>query len=129
MADSTALITARAPAEGDVDFDDLPGYKDKGRILFQYFVGNKDFIDRVEILDYDSDKSPFWLNENGFMDHTVDDMVDLELDGFYVLEGVHGQYYRGSWSWGEDDTEDWYFDYCRRASEQEIETGLLDEQV
>lgn len=103
------------------DDDALPSYTEPGRILFWYCpIPNED--PEVEIIDYDADKAPFWLSEAGFMDYTLQGIVHLELEGYYVLEGVLGH----SWQdyWGEYD-ERWDFEFCRRASQIEIDTQAL----
>jgi hypothetical protein len=100
--------------------DDLPSYSDPGRILF-FFDPSDDR--RVDIFDYDGDKAPFWLLEGGFMDYSVRDMVNIELEGFYVLEGVTGYVSR---SWDGECDENWSFEFLRRASESEIRTEALD---
>lgn len=113
------LITARSATEAD-DFEP-PSYSEPGKILFHYKNPLSD--DEVEIIDYDGG-GPFWLNEGGFMDYTVRDMIDLELEGQYVLEGVLGTYIRGD-GYVTDDWETYEFEFCRRASQQEIDTGAL----
>ena len=75
------------------------------------------------MLDYDADKAAFWMQETGFMDHYMMDMIWLELDGYCVLEGVLGHSYQDYF--GEWD-EEWDFKFCRRASEEEIRTGTLE---
>jgi hypothetical protein len=118
---STLFPPDDLPAEIAEEFD-LPPYNLAGRILFHFQPPDDDTIFGIEIIDYDSDKGPFWLHESGFMDKTIEDMVDLELSGYYVLEGVIGH----SWQdyWGEYN-EDWSFEFCRRATEEEIRTGSL----
>jgi hypothetical protein len=103
-------------ASDKFDDDEMPRLADAGRILFELFAGE------VEIIDYDGDKAPFWLHEGGFMDYTVRDMVDLECDGFYVIEGVIGYFSKDYF--GEYD-ETWEFALCRRATEEEIKTEAL----
>jgi hypothetical protein len=107
-----------------VDYD-LPPYDLAGRVLFRFRPPNDDTIFGIEIIGYDSDKGPFWLHESGFMDQTIGDMVDLELEGFYVLEGVIGH----SWQdyYGEYN-EEWLFKFCRRATEEEIRTEALEDK-
>jgi hypothetical protein len=102
---------------------DLPSYNMAGRILFHFDPTCGEEPTGIEVLDYDSDKAPFWLHEAGFMDYTILDMVDLELEGYYVLEGVIGHAWQDYF--GEYD-EEWTFEFCRRASEEEIKTGALE---
>jgi hypothetical protein len=118
MNDLAQLFTF-TPA--DPTDDDLPSYSDPGRILFLFIPIPGDPL--VESIDYDGNKAPFWLHEGGFMDYAVRDMVDIELEGFYVLEGVTG--YVSKDYFGEYD-EDWEFELCRRASESEIKSEALE---
>lgn len=102
---------------------DPPSMKDPGRILFSFAPIPNDKAE-VEILDYDPDKAPFWLNEGGFMDYSVRDMIALELEGVYVMEGVTGHGWKDYL--GEYD-ESWDFTLLRRASEKEITTQALED--
>lgn len=112
------LITAFEKAEPD---EELPSYREAGRILFNYLpIPNKDA--EIEIIDYDADKAPFWLHEGGFMDYTIRNMINIELEGYYVLEGVIGFAWQDYW--GECD-EEWNFESCRRATGEEIRTQAL----
>lgn len=112
------FITAFEKAEPD---EELPSYRETGRILFNYLpISNEDA--EIEIIDYDADKAPFWLSEGGFMDYTIRDIVNIELEGQYVLEGVIGYAWRDYW--GEYD-EEWSFEFCRRATDDEIRTQAL----
>lgn len=103
--------------------DDLPKYSDPGRILFR-IGADVDELYGIEVLDYDVDASPFWLNESSMTDYTINQIVDLELAGTYVLEGVTGHGWKDYF--GEYD-EEWSFEFCRRASKSEEETGALDD--
>jgi hypothetical protein len=106
----------------------LPKYSDKGRILFAvYPVPNEP--PQYEVFDYDSDSSVCWIHEGIGCDYFLANYVDLdiELEGMYVMEGVHGYYYRGNWSYGEDDDEEWEFEFIRRASPEEEESQTLEE--
>lgn len=97
----------------------LPAYNIPGRILFRFYPAHE-----IELLDLEGDRAPFWLMEGGFAERTIADLVDLELEGVYVLEGVIGHFSRDYW--GECD-EEWTFDLCRRATQSEIETEALDD--
>ena len=117
MTDLMQQITAK---EEEDDFE-LPSYNEPGRILFKFIPAIFD-DDDAEIEPIDHDGCAFWLHEGGFMDYTIRDMVNLELEGHYVLEGVRGhawQDYFGEWD------EDWSFEFCRRATDEEIRTEAL----
>lgn len=111
--------------------DDLPGYKDPGRILFEiyhiYRCGDQPTSHtryEIEVHDYDSGSSVMWLQEGQGIDYWLQDVIDLEGTGFYVVEGVTGTYYRGD-GWSTDDDEEWEFTLCRRATLEEISSLAL----
>lgn len=79
----------------------------------------------VEVLAYDCDSSVFWINEGVGFDWWIDENVDLELPGFYVIEGITGTYYRGTWG-VDDDDEEWEFELCRRATDEEVAELMLE---
>lgn len=105
---------------------ELPKYSDRGRILFRIWLCANDKPE-FEVLDCDSNSSVMWLSEGIGLEYFLGYEADLEieLDGTYVMEGVHGVYYRGD-RWTTDDDEEWYFDRIRRASEAEIAAECLD---
>lgn len=96
-----------------------PSYNEPGRILFRCLPTPNEEPE-IEIIDYDG--CAFWLNEGGFPDYTVRDITNIELEGYYCLEGVsvygHKDYF------GEYD-EDWDFAFCRRADDVEVQTLAL----
>lgn len=107
----------------DVDLTDdfePPSYNEPGRILFRYCPDDPDYTFDVEIIDLDG--SAFWLQEGGFCDSAVQGMVQLELEGYYVLEGITGHAWRDYF--GEYD-EEWSFEFCRRADQSEIDGQCL----
>lgn len=113
-----SLITAAPTPEEDFE---LPSYKDPGRILFYYEVVSNEQPE-VEIIDYE--KAAFWLHEGGFADMWVAENIHLELTGTYVIEGVIRHISR---SYEGEYDEDWYFEICRRATEEEILTQGLED--
>lgn len=119
-----AEFLAEAKAAEEFAEENMPSMNDPGRILF-WFGPTPNGKAEVEVLDSDDDKATFWLKEAGFMDYWVRDHVDLELEGFYVLEGVTGHGWKDYF--GEYD-EAWDFVVCRRASESEIKTEALEDQ-
>lgn len=107
---------------------DYPSYKDKGYILVEIIrvSTNPDEIYRYELEVISYSGSAFWIQEGEGFDYWINEYIDLELPGFYVIEDVHGYYHRGNWSWGEDDDVDWYFGNVRRASREEVRTETVD---
>lgn len=110
---------------------ELPNYNDPGRILVEIIAvsGERRPLYRyeLEVLDYDADSSVFWVNEGGGFEYWFDENIDLELPGFYVIEGVTGTYIRGEWGY-TDDYEEWSFARCRRATDEEIAARCLTEE-
>lgn len=106
-----------------------PSYDDKGRVLF-YFAPIANEKPHIEVIDFDGNSSLHWMNEGIGVDYWLKELdLEFELDGFYVIEDIHGQYFRGNWSWGEDDDEEWYHGNMRRASEEEIKTQALEGNI
>jgi hypothetical protein len=111
------ILVNDAPTE--IEDEQLPNYKDPGRILFYYeLVSNE--RPEVEIIDYD--RAAFWLIEGGFADMWVAENVYLELTGTYVIEGIVGHVWQ---SYEGEYDEDWEFKTCRRASPEEILSQAL----
>lgn len=104
--------------DDDPEFEP-PSYSEPGRILFEL---NHAYDDTITVLD--NDGSAFWIIEGGFPDDWIKNSVELELDGHYVLEGITGS---GHTDYSGEYDEEWEFKTCRRASEQEIQTGALDD--
>lgn len=102
-----------------------PRMSKQGRILFERCSLGDGIGTGIEwiVYDLDKDSSVFWIGEEEGFDSWLTDNTDLELDGHYVLEGVWGSVHRDYE--GETDIE-WDWRLCRRASEEEIETGNLD---
>lgn len=100
-----------------------PSYSTPGRILVEIRAVSSwrhpCYRYEVEVLYYDAETSVFWINEGAGFEYWFDTYVDLELPGTYVFEGVTGE-------WGHtDDDEEWYFDVCRRATDDEVAAGCL----
>jgi hypothetical protein len=94
--------------------DVLPEYKSEGRILFRFWnIANEPY--EVDMLDYDLDSGVLFLSQGigceQFLKHEV--CLEIELDGVYVMEGVQREGRR------------WRFDFIRRASPEEIESEML----
>lgn len=102
-----------------------PKYSDEGWILFEvYHIYPKNQYE-IEILDYDHDSSVFWLQEGMGISYWINHTIKVEQTGIYMMEGVHGYYYRGDWSYGEDDTEEWYFELLRYATDEEVKKSVV----
>lgn len=87
-----------------------PPYGKPGRILVLVQPGSSRYYRwEYEILDYDADTSVFWLNEGGMFEYEFEGQSLFTAPGVYLIERAVGTYYRGDWSWGEDDDEEWEF--------------------
>ena len=100
--------------------EDLPDYNEPGRALFRYDPTHGESLWGVELIDHDG--CVFWMVEGGFPDQVIANLVSLELEGTYVLEGVRGYVYL---SYEGEYNEEWSFQLCRRASKEEISTEAL----
>ncbi|MET4190747.1 MULTISPECIES: hypothetical protein [unclassified Bradyrhizobium] len=121
------LITARPSTSDEEDYES-PKYSDRGRILFYIHVTPNE-PPEFEVYAHDADTSCMWLEEGVGCDYALKYYfdIDLELSGYYVVDGVHGRYWRGD-GYTTDDNEEWYFDFIRRASPEEIQGECLYEQ-
>lgn len=99
---------------------DLPSYNEPGRLFFYYDPSADGVGEQYTIIDHDG--NVFWLIEAGFPDYWLDANTELELEGHYVLEGITGYAWKDYW--GEYD-EEWTFEFCRRATEEEVMIGAL----
>lgn len=54
-----------------------------------------------------------------FLDYTIAGLIDCPGTGWFVVEGVTGEYHKGD-GWMTDDDMDFYYENVRPASEEEI---------
>ena len=116
----------------DVDPDDyvLPSYSTAGRILVHAlglahpYESGLDNVYRfsTEVLDHDG--CAFWIQEGEGFDYWLDNVDELEVPGYYVIEGIVGTYHRGDW-WTTDDYVVWDWGPVRPATEEEIASAAL----
>jgi hypothetical protein len=109
--------------------NELPRYETPGRILVCLWPPDTKYYEyEVDVLDWDQDSCVFWINEGVGFDWWFSHHVALELPespGYFVLEGIKGYFYTHWGPNGREDDEEWEFAFCRRATPNEIETGLL----
>lgn len=55
----------------------------------------------------------------GFLDYTIQDMIECPGEGWWVITGITGHYTRGD-GWTTDDDMDFYHEGIRRANPDEI---------
>lgn len=55
----------------------------------------------------------------GFLDYTIQDMIDPPGEGWFTIVGMTGSYTRGD-GWMTDDDMDFYHEAVRPATEEEI---------
>lgn len=104
-----------------------PKYSDKGNLLvYLEPTPLRHYRYDVTPVDYNGHSSIGYIVEGMGFEYWFDSYIDLDLEGWYVIEGIHGIYHRGEWGYTDDD-EEWHFDLCRRASQTEIETNTLDD--
>ena len=58
----------------------------------------------------------------GFLDYTIQGMIDPPGEGFFVIENVTGYYSKGD-GWMTDDDMEFYYENVRSATQEEI--GLM----
>lgn len=108
----------------------LPAYGDKGWVMIEILQQfspeeqKEHHLPRYEIggTAYDIENSPYWINEGVGVEYWARDMIPdgaFEGAGWYVFEGVRGQYYKGTFGFDDDD-EEWEFDNFRRATVEEV---------
>jgi hypothetical protein len=103
-----------------------PKYSDPGRILVHILGPSSTRVYRYESEVLDHDGSTFWISEGVGFDYWLSACLDVneQLEGYYVIEGVIGRYIKGD-GYSTDDDEEWEFDLCRRATDEEIATACL----
>lgn len=103
----------------------LPEYKTPGRILVRVTdIGEQGKVEwEYEVLAWDVGTCVFWINEGVGFDYWLAD-CEFPGPGTYVVEGIVGQYHRGTIGWDDDD-EDWEYKSIRPATEEEIRTETL----
>ncbi len=88
------------------DFE-LPKYSDIGRALVRVTNDGGSFGKfSYEVID--SDGCTFWINEGVGFDYWLEHEVVFDSPGVYLIEGIVGHYYRGTWGFDDDD-ETWEF--------------------
>ena len=58
------------------------------------------------------------VSYGGFLDYTIEGMIDCPGDGWFVVEGVTGCYHKGD-GWMTDDRMDFYYERVRPATAEE----------
>lgn len=126
-ADSARLLHI-SPSTNEIHAG--PSYRDAGSVLVEIYHVYADTLptrrhDRYEmdILDYRGGCAELIAEGEGF-EYWIDGHIDVELPGFYVIEGITGIYFKGEWGF-TDDSVDYDFVSVRRATDQEIATALI----
>ncbi len=119
------ISTDQSPPENEK----MPSYSDRGRILVEIEGPGSDDPSKypryeLTVYDYDGDSSLMWLNEGIGIEYWINEEVEFWIPGWYVIEDVHGHYYRGTWGFDDDD-EEWYHGEVRPATAEEIACGHL----
>jgi hypothetical protein len=105
---------------------ELPAYSDRGDILVEVISINEKVPEfyhdhyETEVHYYDTESSLMWLNEGIGIDYWINTSdVSFPAPGWYVIEDVYGEYYRGTYG-VDDDDEEWYHGEIRPARPEEI---------
>lgn len=101
---------------------EYPSYSDPGSLLVKVLtiLNGTGYCGRyeLEVIEFDCDSSLMWLNEGIGIDYWLQDAVDFDKPGYYVIEGVTGTYYRGD-GYTTDDDEEWDYEVVRPATLRE----------
>jgi hypothetical protein len=109
---------------------DLPLYSTPGNITVEILNDfgpkfAKEYVYRYEIdrYSYDNGACPFWVNEGIGIDFFVDMKSPPEITGpgFYTFVNVVGYYTKGDWGFTDDD-EDFEYELCRIATQEEVDS-------
>lgn len=114
----------------DLDFE-YPSYSNKGWLLFEIIGPSATGVYTYEIDRYeiDTQNSSFWIQEGMGVEYFIEEYAPKNLKaGWYVFDGIHGNIIKGDYYTIEDD-EEWYFDNFREATEEEISSGCVDNNV
>ena len=111
------------PDEGDHP----PDYSDRGRILFRWYR-DPEFCKRgwgIEVYDYDQNSSVYWLEYGTGIEFELKERLELEQEGWYVIEDVYGSVIRYHGECDGETDEEWYLGNIRYATEEEIKAECL----
>jgi hypothetical protein len=110
-----------APRE-EYEEPEYPSYSDPGSLLVKLvaILPDPKTYDRyeLEVIEYDSGSSLMWLQEGQGIEYWIQEAIDFEKTGYYVIEGVSGTYFRGD-GYTTDDDEEWDYKCVRRATLRE----------
>ncbi len=103
-----------------------PSYKDPGALLVEiYHVYPEGLrpgyhtLYELEVHEHSGGCCSLIQEGEGF-DYWINGHLDVELPGFYVIQGITGTYFRGEWGFSDDDVDydgEWI---VRRAAPEEI---------
>lgn len=96
-----------------------PSYSEPGRMLLEVTGPDENYDREVEC--HDSDGSVCWIHEGVGVDWWLEqrDIPEIQAPGWYVIEGITGEYIRGD-GWSTDDDEEWEYKGVRPATPEEI---------
>jgi hypothetical protein len=110
-------------------YDDFvpPKYSDPGEVLIYWNPRPYNICWKADVvvLDCDPNSSVWWMMEGGGIEYWMRELLDLELEGYYVVSGIHGAYHKGD-GYSTDDSEEWHFKLCQRASHDQVINCALD---
>lgn len=82
------------------------------------------FIEAVNVIDYANPNvtgaASYELSYSGFLDYTIQSLIDCPGEGWWVLENFTGYYSKGD-GWMTDDNMEFYCGEVRRATPDEID--------
>ena len=79
----------------------------------------------IEVYDYDQDSAVYWLQYGTGIEFELKERLELEQEGWYVIEDVYGSVIRYHGECGGETDEEWYLGNIRYATEKEIKAECL----
>ena len=107
------LVTQESEEEPD-----MPSYKDRGWILAGVLADDG----QVTVCERAYDGAAFWIEEEIGVEYFIQEYTSIRTDGWWVIEGTTGTFYKGD-GYVTDDEVEWNYEFIRPALKSE--TGSL----
>lgn len=104
--------------DGADEFE-FPSPKEKGKIVVEVTSSCDNYGWAIKG-KYHEGGGPFWVAEGIGIEYFVFmNQSEISEPGYWTFVGVHGEFSNGD-GWEIDADEDWYFDECRRSTDDEV---------
>lgn len=107
---------------------DMPKYSDVGMAIIEIenIDRSENPIYRYSVVCHYNDGCTWLIGEGMGFQYWVNSCLEFEREGFFVIEDIVGYYYRGDWSWGEDDDEEFIPGIIRCADAEDLKLINVD---